>query len=270
MRHLLKTLLPQLSNQLLFRWQQLKYSGINKRFKKQHPDLPLPNPYTLYETYNLNYKKYMEDGKLTASEIFNSVKKQLPTVPEILDWGCGPARITRHLKSFWENATITGIDTNIITIEWNKAHFNNIHFFSQNQYPPLPFNNNHFDFIIGFSVLTHIPAEDQQAWLTELNRILKPEGIAWITTHGNHFIDQLPEKQKKLVRSLGIYNTSYPITGHRMMCTYHHPDTFKKIFEESFELLTYFDGNKNPEKAGKQDLWVGRKTVDVRSLISDL
>lgn len=270
MRHLFKTLLPQLSNQLLFRWQQLKYSGSNKRFKQQHPDLPLPNAYMLYESYNLNYKKYMEDGKLTASEILNTVKKHLPTAPQILDWGCGPARITRHIQGLLPNAQVYGTDTNADTIAWNELHFNSISFVPQKQTPPLPFTDQQFDLIIGFSVLTHIPANMQEKWMNELYRILKPGGIIWLTTHGQYYIQKLSNHTKQAITNQGIYNTPYPQSGHRMMSTYHDPAYFKKILAEKFELLSFFDGENFPAKAGRQDLWVGRKMADRRCQISDV
>lgn len=261
MRHILKSLFPLRSNQLLFRWQQLKYAGINRRFRKQNPDIALPNDYTLYESYQLNYRKYIEDGELTAREILDSVKNHLPINPSILDWGCGPARITRHLKKMYPTALVSGSDTNANTITWNKAHIKEIDFVQQNHQPPLPFMNQQFDLIIGFSVLTHIPATTQQEWLSELYRILKPSGIAWITTHGNHFIQQLSIARKQEMKKQGIYSTGYPFTGHRMMSTYHQPEKFKQLLEEKFELLAHFDGATYPDKAGKQDLWIIRRNV---------
>jgi len=261
MRHVLKSLFPQLSNQLLFRWQQLKYAGINRIFKKQYPDIPLPNDYTLYESYQLNYRKYIEDGELTAREILDSVKAYLPANPSILDWGCGPARITRPIKKIYPTAIVSGSDTNVTTITWNKAHIKEIDFIVQNHQPPLPFINQQFDLIIGFSVLTHIPAAAQHKWLLELHRTLKPGGIVWITTHGNHFIQQLSVERKQEIREQGIYSTNYPASGHRMMTTYHQPEKFKQLLEDKFELLEHFDGATYTDKAGKQDLWIIRRNV---------
>ncbi|MFZ6024318.1 MAG: class I SAM-dependent methyltransferase [Bacteroidota bacterium] len=258
MRHLFKSLFPKRSNQLQFRWQQLKYAGINRRFKEQYPEIPVPDAYTLYESYQLNYKKYMEDGELTANEILNSVKKYLPANPSILDWGCGPARITRHLKKFCPTAVVSGSDTNTNTIAWNRVHIKEVNFVPQNHIPPLPFTNEQFNLVIGFSVLTHIPAEAQQSWLSELQRILKPNGILWISTHGNHFIGQLSKTGKQEIREQGIYSTDFPVAGHRMMSTYHHPEKFKQLLEEKFKLLEYYDGATYPLKAGRQDLWVLR------------
>jgi SAM-dependent methyltransferase len=255
----IKSLFPTLSDQLLFRWQQLQYAGINRRFRKQHPDIPVPDAYCLYESYQLNYKKYLDDGELTAHEILDSVKNDLPLNPSILDWGCGPARITRHLKKFCLGASVTGSDTNTNTIAWNKTHIGGIDFVLQHHTPPLPFSNEQFNLIIGFSVLTHIPASAQQNWLGELHRILKPGGIIWITTHGHYFIEQLSATSKQQIREQGIYSTPYPVTGHRMMTTYHEPVKFQQMLEEKFELIAYFDGTTYPEKAGRQDLWVIKK-----------
>jgi len=260
---LIKSLFPKLSNQLLFGWQQIKYAGINRRFKKQYPGLALPDAYTLYESYQLNYKKYIEDGELTAHEIIESVKEHLPAAPQILDWGCGPARITRHLKKFCPDAVITGSDTNNATIAWNNSHIDGIDFVVQNHIPPLPFHHEQFNFIIGFSVFTHIPTTEQQNWLNELHRILQPGGIAWLSTHGPHFIQQLSANKQRQVKEKGIYSTTYPVTGHRMMTTYHQPEKFKQMLEEKFELLSHWDGALYPEKAGQQDLWIVRKIFDV-------
>ncbi len=257
--HTMKSLFPVLTDRLLFRWQQLRYAGSNRRFRKEHPNTALPDAYTLYESYQLNYRMYIEDGALTAQEIIDSVIKYLPPAPQILDWGCGPARITRHLTTVCEDAIISACDTNTQTIHWNQQHIQHIHFVVQPPEPPLPFCNDQFDLIIGFSVFTHIPATEQQAWIAELHRILKPGGILWITTHGHYFIENLPEAKKQTIRQQGIYSTHYPLAGHRMMSTYHQPETFKNLLKEKFELLAHFDGASYPEKAGRQDLWIMRK-----------
>lgn len=240
MIHVFKSVFPAFSDRLVFYWQQLKYAGINRRFRKKYPDLPLPEAYTLYESYQLNYKKYIEDGELTAKEILDDVKDYLPENPSVLDWGCGPARITRHLKTFCTGAMVTGSDTNATTIAWNNTHIHGIDCVLQNHQPPLPFSNEQFHLVIGFSVLTHIPAHTQKDWLTELHRILQPGGIAWLTTHGNYFIQKLSRVRKQATRVQAIYSTDYPVIGHRMMSSYHEPGAFKLLLEEKFELLAHF------------------------------
>lgn len=248
-------------DQIIFYWQQLRYAQSNKNFQNLHPEIALPDPYTLYESYKLHYAKYWEDGQQTAAEIIESVHPYLDNTSSILDWGCGPARITRHLPLLLPNSKIIGCDTNNHTIEWNQKHISQAQFVTQQNQPTLPFSNSYFDLIIGFSVLTHIPTNLQSDWIQELNRITKPNGILWITTHGNHFIRRLSKHEKKIITTDGMYHTSYHQPGHRMMSTYHLPEKWGSVLEKYFEILEYYDGEKNPKKAGKQDLWILRKKV---------
>ncbi len=260
MSYWLKKVIPRrLFNQLTFRWQQLKYLYSNIQFRKVHSAIPLPDDYTLYESYLLNYRKFIEDGALTTHEIWESVNQFLPNSPIILDWGCGPARITRHLRKNAKEASIYACDPNMGTIVWNQKNIPNIRFEVQEKYPPLPFQDRYFDLVIGFSVLTHIPGQDQKKWLHEIHRILQPNGIAWLTTHGHYFIKRLSQKEKKEIETKGVYNTHYHQPGHRMMSTYHSPEKWKIVLEEYFEILEYWDGETYPNKAGKQDLWILRK-----------
>ena len=255
----LKQVFPHLSDQLLFRWQQLQFFRKNQAFLKKHSGTAFPDDYTLYESYQLNHQKYLADGAATAKEILDSVKTYLPPAPAILDWGCGPARITRHLKRCCPDAQVSGSDINAKTIAWNQTHIHDIDFVLQQQSPPLPFADEQFNLVIGFSVFTHIPADVQQDWLNELYRILQPGGILWITTHGNHFIHRLSSVQQQLIQQKGIHHTSYPKTGHRMMTVWHEPGYFKKILEARFKSIVHFDGATHPEQAGRQDLWILKK-----------
>lgn len=256
----LKKIIPlSLFDQLAFRWQQIQYGYSNFQYQRKHPSITFPDNYILYESYLLNYQKFIEDGELTAHEIWESVQQYLPNSPTILDWGCGPCRITRHLQKFTSSTHIHASDPNIDTIVWNQKNIPGIHFKVQETYPPLPFEEAYFDLIIGFSVLTHIAGDDQQKWMNELNRIAKPNGIIWITTHGNHFIKKLSKQQQQQIQSEGIYHTPFSKKGHRMMSTYHLPEKLKMTLAEKFEILEYWDGELHPKKAGKQDLWILRK-----------
>lgn len=256
----LRKLIPSvIIDRSIFYWQRIFYAYTNYVFQRRNPLIPLPDQYTLYETYKLDYRKYWKDGEQTAIEILESVDPYLPDNINILDWGCGPARITRHLRKHAQDATIYACDPNIETIVWNQKNIPDIHFEVQEKYPPLPFPDAYFDLVIGFSVLTHIPGQDQRKWLHEIHRILKPNGIAWLTTHGHYFIQRLSKKEKIEIETKGVYNTYYHQPGHRMMSTYHLPEKWEKELEEKFEILEYWDGEKNPTKAGKQDLWILRK-----------
>src|SRR6186713_202689 len=104
-----------------FYLQKLKYKKENDAFSKENSDFVLPPEYFIYETYRLNYKWYYEDGKNTAEEIgtlFSKYDDYSHKGKKILDWGCGPGRIVRHLPTLLPNAEIYGSDYNENYINW--------------------------------------------------------------------------------------------------------------------------------------------------------
>jgi SAM-dependent methyltransferase len=62
--------------------------------------------------------------------------------------------------------------------------------------PPLHYADASFDLIFNHSVMSHLDAFYQDAWLGELRRLLRPGGIATLTVHGRHafqmFLDTFP------------------------------------------------------------------------------
>lgn len=244
----------------LFRFQQLNNKKINQQYLAQHPGIILPADYDLYETYQLNYRKFIEDGKLAASEIIEWTKPYIGSQhPDILDWGCGVGRIIRHLKEQQPAATLYACDSNLKKIAWNKAHYSNIYFELCSNSPSTDYPSYFFDMVYGISVITHIEDGLQLPWLLELHRILKPNGILLLTTQGKNYFHKLLPGEKKILDENGMYTRYYPEKGHRMMSTYHQADYFGEFVTPYFFVLEYYDGEANPEKAGGQDVWILRK-----------
>ena len=70
----------------------------NRNFLRQHPGAAIPPDYLLYESYRLDYSKYFSQGKETAQWIAAHLEKYIDfDGKKILDWGCGPGRVLRHL-----------------------------------------------------------------------------------------------------------------------------------------------------------------------------
>ena len=197
----------------------------------------LPDDYDLYETYQLNYQKFIEDGKLAAAEIVEWTKPYLSSPqPVILDWGCGVGRVVRHIKEQNSGAALFACDIDEQRIVWNKKHYRDIVFSLISYSPPTSYTADKFDLIYGISIFTHIDAASQDMWLKELFRILKPNGVLLISTHGEAYLNNLLSSEKKLLYRNGIFTQSYFQKGHRMMSTYHQPDHFKKMITPYFLL----------------------------------
>lgn len=117
-------------------------------FIEKYPKVVLPPPYFLYETFGLNYFSYYEDGRDTAEWLINyfSEYKKLENI-NILDWGCGPARIIRHLPSLvGSTCNCYGSDYNPQYIEWCTKNIPDVSFSTNRLEPPLLylFSKNYF------------------------------------------------------------------------------------------------------------------------------
>jgi SAM-dependent methyltransferase len=252
--------LAKWANRLLFYFSKWKNKNNNLAYRRKHPDQMIPPDHFLHETFQLDYRLFFEQGKLAATEIIQWTGKYCKNnSPAILDWGCGMARITQHLPAEQPYASIYGCDINTQMIEWDKTHYPGISFVPLLPFTPSPFADDFFDLIIGFSVLTHIDADEQENWLSELNRIVKPGGIVCLTTHGEKYFTQLTAKEKRKLQKNGIYTRTYQQPGQRMMTSYHEPAAFKKIISTYFSILEYHSGLLNPSKTGGQDLWILQK-----------
>ncbi len=102
----------------------------------------------------------------------------------LLDWGCGCGRITRHfIEEEVRPGRIVGTDIIASNIDWCKKNLVGAEFFTTGLLPPLHFTDESFDFIVANSVFTHLNEFNQDLWLIELNRILKPDGLAIFTVN---------------------------------------------------------------------------------------
>lgn len=90
---------------LLFLADKLRYflaknknAGKNTEFQMSHPDFVFPPDYLMYESFSLSYESYYKSGDAAAEFLLGIFKKYSHSDnPNILDWGCGPARVVRHI-----------------------------------------------------------------------------------------------------------------------------------------------------------------------------
>jgi ubiquinone/menaquinone biosynthesis C-methylase UbiE len=177
----------------------------------------------------------------------------------VLEWGCGVARITRHLPAQPGIGHVTGADIHKGMIDWNRKHIPNVEFVQISEDLPTQLPSNRFDAVIGVSVLTHIPADQQLEWLKEIKRWLKPQGVWLFTTHGTAFHKLLSARELQQLQKDGCITQSYPQSGHRMMTTVHEANLLRKWLTPNFDIVEHTPGESNTEAAGGHDLWIVRK-----------
>ncbi|NCI46921.1 class I SAM-dependent methyltransferase [Sediminibacterium soli] len=241
---------------------RIRYRKTNRAFLETNPGIALPPDRFLFETYGLNYRRFYEDGKLTAQETAAWMTVYLREPPvQVLDWGCGAGRVTRHLPLVFPQAAVYGADTNADMIGWNRQHCAGIGFVLTAQQPPTPFRTGQFDGILGLSVFTHIDPSVTGAWIQELHRLLQPGGVAVVTTHGDCYLNKLTRARRLAWERQGVAVQAYGQPGKRIFATYHHPAFFRKLLEEYVTVLEYHNGKTHPEKTGGQDLWIIQKRI---------
>jgi predicted RNA methylase len=98
----------------------------------------------------------------------------------LLDWGCGCGRLARF---FVDGYDYHGIDIDREAIAWCRQAIPQGKFEVQSLRAETGFQSGFFDIVIGNSIFTHLREADQFAWLAELQRIAKPDGIVAVSVN---------------------------------------------------------------------------------------
>jgi SAM-dependent methyltransferase len=247
--------LLQISDYLRFIWIRHKNRDHNRAVRYKYPDVAFPPDYLMYEAFQLDYERYYTNGMKSAEWLVDLVKhhKSLKGA-SILDWGCGPARVIRHLPSIVEGGTFYGTDYNRQSIAWCAANFTDIYFHTNDLMPGLVYEKEWFDLIYGISIFTHLSKEAHEAWLNELIRVLKPGGLLLITLHGNSFCGKLTPSERLLFDSDQLVIRGQVSEGHRTYTAF-HPEKWVRIWTLKLTVLEHIPGAE-----GEQDVWIFSKT----------
>lgn len=244
---------------LYFQWNRFLYRRKNRLFQKTHPEIILPPPYMLYEAYRLDYEAYYTDGKDTATWIAEQVSGfiQLSEI-RILEWGCGPGRIVQHIPIVFQKSEVFASDYNKQTIEWCNKHINKVSFSVNQLSPPLSYPPEFFDLVYALSVFTHLSEEHHLAWLEELYRVLKINGLLLITTQGNAFLSKLSENEKeKFNKSKAVVRAGVK-EGHRSFSAFQPENFMRNLFSGHWKILRFIPG-KIQDWGAEQDTWIVQK-----------
>lgn len=244
-----------------------RHDAANRAFQAAHPDFAVPPLALCYDAYgHVSYPDYHESGRGHAAFFAGLINRHSGPDASVLEWGCGPARVLRHLAATLKGKpTLTGSDYNRETIAWCGANVPGIRFEPNDLEPPLPFEADSFDAIYALSVLTHLSERMHEAWRDELLRVLKPGGILIVTSHGqwyrNHHL--LPDEQAQYDRGELVVRGSVE-EGKKWFAAFHSPDYMRNRFFKGWTLLEHLT---HPLPGSiEQDVWVARKPATGREI----
>lgn len=184
----------------------------------------------------------------------------LANVRRILDWGCGPGRISAQLASLFPRIELAGCDLDAEAIAWCNQHLRAGAFHATNPLPPLPFPDQSFDAVVAVSVMTHLAWPVQRKWLVEMRRLLRPGGVLAASVHGpfaasffpgrreylhaRGFVAEAKDKSLRRIAPRGYYRGAFQT-----------PEFTREHWAVELEVADYLEAGL----AGLQDLVVARR-----------
>ncbi|MBY0433079.1 MAG: class I SAM-dependent methyltransferase [Cyclobacteriaceae bacterium] len=144
---------------------------------------------------------------------------------DLLEVGCGEGRgIDRMLPSIRSYTAIDKIESAIAELRIKHPSGK----FLSGELPPLPFGDNSFNSVVSFQVIEHI--EDDLLFLQEIHRVLRPGGVALITTPNRplslsrnpwHIREYTPAELTALAKKVFSSVEMKGIAGNEKVMTYH-------------------------------------------------
>lgn len=239
----------------------LNCAAQNRKFVLENPDFKVPPQALAYDAYSApHWNFYKTSGEKTASELFSMVSKHIAKneLINILEWGCGPARVIRHIPhAFDAEVKVLGCDYNPESINWCKNNIPNVEFVLNALSPPLPFDSNQFDFIYSISVFTHLSESVSHQWIDELYRVTRPNGILIISMNGDSRMSFLLPDELVVYKTKGIVIRDKFEEGKKMFFSCHSPKYLRESLFRNFLVLEHV-----PEgfPYTGQDMWIIKKS----------
>jgi SAM-dependent methyltransferase len=218
-----------------------------------------------FDLYGLGHLEYFERALSVVGREFGEFDR-------LLDFGCGCGRFLRHFGSLASEVEINGTDIDAEMIEWCRENIPFGRFEVAPHTPPLPYPEHHFDLVINHSVFSHLDERMQDLWLTELQRITRPDALILLTVEGTSSWNRLEssfkyhggdyQRWRAELESRGIVHiaedqfvgSTHPDFYHS---TFHAPWYVMEHWTRWFDLVAYV-----PDGSISQDLILLRRRAD--------
>jgi SAM-dependent methyltransferase len=219
---------------------------------------PLPPARLVFRVAGTFDRHWFLEGGFRAAESIRAVLLQhevdIARLESVLDFGCGCGRVLRHFQDL--PGQVHGCDRDAGAIEWCQRNLRRGRFVVNAIEPPLPYRDGQFDLVYALSVFTHLPGRLQQAWMSELRRVMAPGGILLLSVHGSAYLDALSDDERREFHAgqLVVHGDD----AGRNECGAYHPERYvRDVLARELTLLAHV-----PEGAlgnPRQDLVVLRR-----------
>jgi len=125
--------------------------------------------------------------------------KSITDFPTVVDWGVGCGRV---IRAFWEigprmglisnDQKVIGLDIDALNVGWCKRHLKGFGDYDVLEIDGFDLPGESVNLLYGISVMTHLTELNQQLWLSEIKRVLRKDGLAILTMHGEYNLYESP------------------------------------------------------------------------------
>ena len=122
-------------------------------------------------------------------ETFSELGKPLKPDESLLDFGVGWGRIARFFLRELPLSNIHGVDVMSEFVDICRQTFHSDNFYVTQPFPPTSIASSSFDYVVGYSVFSHLSEAACKAWMQEFHRFTKPGALIALTTRGRPFLD---------------------------------------------------------------------------------
>ena len=167
----------------------------------------------LLENVRTTYDEIAVEFDRTRQRVWPDFDKFTPFLSKnarVLDVGCGNGRLLRYLGDKSYKAYL-GVDNSIGLLKCaREQHTQENVRFKQGSIMDIPVKSGGYDAVFSIAVLHHIPSREfQLKALSELRRVMKPDGRLFLTVWDLYRLKSLPYFSRSVVRSastLGDYS----------------------------------------------------------------
>jgi SAM-dependent methyltransferase len=157
-------------------------------------DLMPPGPMRQRVAGTDDLEWFHASGRMTCDAYETALASAGRTLQEfgnVLDFGCGVGRVLRWLQASMPQARFAGAEIDEDAIGWIRDHYPGVEVaaITNNGLPPLLFEDGRFDLVLAYSVFTHLDAQYQDAWLSELHRLVRPGGMLLLSISGPRMLE---------------------------------------------------------------------------------
>jgi len=142
----------------------------------------------------------------------------------ILDFGCGAGRLSRRLQRLVPDANYFGCDTDIEAATEAQRGCTEGRFIANKPWPPLDYETGQFDLVLSYSVFTNISEASHEAWLTELRRVLKNDGVMIHTLHSDEYLRRTESFSPEYLRKYEFSGTVQQVIESEKQYHFVSPD----------------------------------------------